>query len=173
MVVVLSGQDGVGDTPSAPGLSQVEPASSLDGFATSIPIADSMLAPWPGALKCDCGEVYPMYGVAPHECYWRKGPEFVIGQSTLLPLSEWTELFVPELEDDETWADFVYPGACGIFYCGKCQQDRYTKAWVALVARVGEPPEDAHAQGMSAGTAETQSGSGLQPASPVAESDAP
>lgn len=95
---------------------------------------------WPGFQQCECGEDYPLYGVAPHECYWRKGPEFTIGQSTILPIDQWQACFVPELEDDETWADFSYPAATGVFYCPKCQHERYSKAWSALIASSGEPP---------------------------------
>lgn len=84
--------------------------------------------------------VYPMYGVAPHECYWRKGPEFTIGQSTLLPLEQWEPGFVPEILDGETWDDFQYPSACGVYYCPKCQRGKFKAAWSALVARIGEPP---------------------------------
>lgn len=102
-----------------------------------------------GASRCDpgegvcpdcCGEL-PMYGVAPHECYWRKGPEFVIGQSTLVPFDE-SACFVPDLEPHETWADFYYPQGCGIFYCATCQADQYAAAWNALVARIGQPPAE-------------------------------
>lgn len=114
-----------------------------------------------------CGGDSRVYGVAPHECFWRKGPEFTLGQSTLLPVSEWEGLFVPELEDGETWADFVYPTACGTYYCAHCQQAEYQAHWERFVAKFGPPP----AQGIEAGTAETPSGSVHE--SPVAASDAP
>ena len=89
----------------------------------------------------DCADgIFPMYGVAPHECFWRKGPEFTLGQSTLIPFGE-QDCFVPDLEPDEDWSAFVYPGAYGIFYCPTCHADEYKAAWGALVARIGEPPE--------------------------------
>jgi len=94
------------------------------------------------AVCPDCENDLPQYGVAPHECYWRKGPEFVIGQSTLLPIGEWTDCFVPDLEEGEGWDAFVYPSACGTFYCPACQRDRYQAAWTELVARIGLPPAD-------------------------------
>ena len=82
---------------------------------------------------------YPMYGVAPHECYWRKGPQFTIGQSTLAPITP-EHCFVPDLEPHEDWSHFGYPGACGVYYCPNCQRERYQSAWDALVARIGPPP---------------------------------
>lgn len=95
----------------------------------------------------DDGEpLFPMYGVAPHECYWRKGPEFTIGQSTLLPFDQWADCFVPELEDGETWADFRYPQACGVFYCPKCNRAEYERAWAALVEKFGPPPSDSRSK---------------------------
>lgn len=84
---------------------------------------------------------YPMYGVAPHDCYWRKGPQYQLGQSTLVPFRP-EDCFVPELKAGETWADFGYPSACGVYYCPKCDRERYEAAWSELVARVGEPPEN-------------------------------
>lgn len=83
--------------------------------------------------------LYPMYGVAPHDCFWRKGPSFTIGQSTLVQI-EPDHCFVPELEAGEDWSHFVYPSACGVYYCPACQHDSYQAAWDALVARVGPPP---------------------------------
>lgn len=98
-----------------------------------------------GASACECSHCdggYPMYGVAPHECYWRKGPEFTIGQSTLLSVDQWEAGFVPDLNENEGWTDFRYPSASGVFYCPNCQQDRYRAAWDALVERIGPPPAD-------------------------------
>ena len=96
------------------------------GDAATIPCAD-----------CVNG-VFPMYGVAPHECYWRKGPKFTIGNSTLIPFGD-EACFVPDLEADEDWSAFVYPSACGIFYCPQCQRDKYIAAWNALIGRIGPP----------------------------------
>lgn len=94
----------------------------------------------PGAACEFCDGEYPMYGVAPHECFWRKGPEFTIGQSTLLPFDQWEAGFVPDLEDHETWADFGYPSACGVFYCPTCNKDSYEAAWSGFIAKHGPPP---------------------------------
>lgn len=131
-------RNGVGRAPSETGShASTEPhgVSALSGFDPSR-----------GCSYCadpEGGERwFPMYGVAPHECYWRKGPEFTIGQSTLLPFESWTECFVPELEDGETWADFKYPQACGVFYCPRCDREEYERDWAAFVARVGLPPSD-------------------------------
>lgn len=99
---------------------------------------------WPGPQPCDCGEDFPLYGVAPHECYWRKGPEFTIGQSTLIPITE-DACFVPDLEDGEDWSAFVYPSATGVYYCPVCQHERYTAAWERLTDRIGPPPPEVHA----------------------------
>lgn len=98
--------------------------------------------------QCDTcgGEGYPLYGAAPHECFWRKGPEFTLGQSTLIPITP-EDCFVPDLEDGETWADFRYPGACGVFYCPACQRAEYQARWSALVARIGQPPAELAKQG--------------------------
>ena len=94
---------------------------------------------------------YPMYGVAPHECYWRKGPAYTLGQSTLTPITP-DDCFIPELEHGETWADFRYPQACGVYYCPNCQRERYQSAWADLIERLGEPPADliAHSHGAPA-----------------------
>lgn len=67
----------------------------------------------------DC-KSYPHYGVAPHECFFKKGADKTIGQSTLLPTSEWPESFVPDLEDGETAETIQYPYACGMYYCPDC-----------------------------------------------------
>lgn len=88
--------------------------------------------------NCDCGGDYPMYGVAPHECYWRKGPGFTLGQSTLTPITA-NDCFVPDLEEYEGWQDFKYPQACGIFYCPRCQREEYETAWNQLINRIGQP----------------------------------
>lgn len=98
----------------------------------------------PGCELCldgDGDRYLPMYGVAPHECYWRKGPEYTLGQSTLVPFTP-DDCFVPDLEDDEDWSAFVYPSACGVFYCPNCDHDEYAAAWKRLTDRIGPPPED-------------------------------
>lgn len=88
-----------------------------------------------------CSGEYPMYGVAPHECYWRKGPGFTLGQSTLLTSDTWGQaLFVPDLLEGEDWSDFRYPCATGVFFCPECCPDQYAESWRLLVGRIGEPP---------------------------------
>jgi hypothetical protein len=84
----------------------------------------------------------PMYGVAPHECFWRKGPQFTLGQSTLVPFTP-NDCFVPDLDTDEDWSAFVYPHACGVYYCPQCQDDKYRAAWARLIERIGDPPASA------------------------------
>lgn len=135
----------------------VPPASSPSVSPVPASIPSAALTPEaPQSVGCGhCDGLYPMYGVAPHDCFWRKGPEFSIGQSTVLPVEQWTDAFVPELEDGETWADFAYPAACGIYYCPHCQSDRYRAAWDAFVAKFGPPP----AQAIEARRAETGTGS--------------
>jgi hypothetical protein len=73
----------------------------------------------PGCLNPDCG-LHPYYGVAPHECYYKKGPEYMIGQSTLLPQSQWPDNFVLDLEPGEDPETGAYPNACGVYYCPAC-----------------------------------------------------
>jgi hypothetical protein len=73
----------------------------------------------PGCTNPDCG-LYPYYGVAPHECFYKKGPDHTIGQSTLLPPSEWPRGFVLDLEPGEDPATVAYPNACGVYYCPDC-----------------------------------------------------
>ncbi len=57
----------------------------------------------------DCSE-YPYYGVAPHECYFKRGPDFKIGQSLPLPRNEWPKNFRPDPDGD----------SCGMYYCPVC-----------------------------------------------------
>lgn len=56
-----------------------------------------------------CG-TYPYYGVTPHTCFFRRGPEFKIGQSELLPQAEWPRNFRPDPEDNSG----------GTYYCPTC-----------------------------------------------------
>jgi hypothetical protein len=123
----------MGASAKPSGLSQAEPSSPV-----------SALTGFDPSRICECidsnGDQWlPMYGCAPHECYWRKGPEFTLGQSTLIPFSS-DDCFVPDIEDGEGWEAFVYPMACGVFYCPECQQDEYKAAWRKLVDRIGPPP---------------------------------
>lgn len=66
---------------------------------------------------CNCVGTYPEYGVGPHECYWRKGPEFQIGQSTILPESNWPKNYF--LEEG---ASPDYMNNCGVYYCPDCMK---------------------------------------------------
>lgn len=66
-------------------------------------------------------DFYPYYGVAPHECYYKKGPEFRIGESTIHPVSEWPDNFVVELEPGETAEQAQAASACGVYYCSTCK----------------------------------------------------
>lgn len=68
---------------------------------------------------CKNGE-YPIYGVAPHECYWRKGPEYQIGQSTLLPSEDWPLNFWLEVAAPLEPHEIQYPNACGVYFCPDC-----------------------------------------------------
>jgi hypothetical protein len=118
---------------------------AADGVSTlraSIPIAT--------CANPECGE-YPYYGVAPHECFYKKGPEYTVGQSTLLPRNEWPDNFVLDLEPGEDPATVRYPSACGTYYCPTC--------------RAGMP-----AQGIEAGGRDPQ---GLGPEGPKARSATP
>ncbi|GGO89217.1 hypothetical protein GCM10011348_46450 [Marinobacterium nitratireducens] len=73
---------------------------------------------------CNDGDgncAYPYYGVAPHECFWKKTGGFnnPLGTSTLLPREEWPENFS---EDPEA------PG-CGIYtHCTECGRPNETPA---------------------------------------------
>lgn len=71
--------------------------------------------------NADC-KVFPYYGVAPHKCYYKKGPEFTIGQSDVLPVETWPENFVPDLEEGETAETVKHP--CGVYYCPECLQGK-------------------------------------------------
>lgn len=72
-----------------------------------------------GAVGCDW---FPQYGVAPHECYWRKGSDFIPGQSTLLPAEEWPDNFLLEVLEGEQPEDVQYPNACGVYFCPSCKR---------------------------------------------------
>lgn len=133
------------------------PSGRAAGQGPQPPAASSQSSiPSAGCDLCrdEDGEVFlPMYGVAPHECYWRKGPEFTLGQSTLKPFTA-DDCFVPDLLEDEDWSAFRYPAACGVFYCPNCGREAYEREWTRLVERIGPPPEQI-AQGIEAGTDET------------------
>lgn len=66
--------------------------------------------------------LYPYYGVAPHECFYKRGEEFTIGQSLLKPKEEWPDNFRLDIEPGEDPAIIKYPGACGVYYCPDCKK---------------------------------------------------
>lgn len=75
--------------------------------------------------SCDDGEgecAYPYYGVAPHECYYKKrgGFDNPLGTSTLEPKSKWPDNFV---EDSQA------PG-CGVYtHCQECGRPNNRELW--------------------------------------------
>ena len=73
-------------------------------------------------------EYFPQYGVAPHECFYKRGPEYTIGQSLLKPRDEWPDNFILEVEPDEDPATITYPNACGVFYCPTCKAGMPTES---------------------------------------------
>lgn len=80
----------------------------------------------------DCGD-YPIYGVAPHECFYKKGPDFKIGQSTLRPREEWPDNFLLEVLPGEDPATIAYPNACGVYFCPECKNGM--EVWRAAMER--------------------------------------
>lgn len=69
----------------------------------------------------DC-DLYPHYGVAPHECFYKRGEEFTVGQSLLMPREEWPDNFSLDIEPGEDPATVKYPNACGVYYCHDCKK---------------------------------------------------
>jgi hypothetical protein len=80
---------------------------------------------WYAPTKLVCTDpdhfCFPVYGVAPHECFYKKGPEFLPGQSSLLPRDQWPDNFVLEVMEGEDPATITYPNACGTYYCPTCK----------------------------------------------------
>lgn len=68
----------------------------------------------------ECAD-YPIYGVAPHECFYKRGAEYTVGQSLLKPTEEWPSNFVLEILNGEKPEDIAYPNACGVYYCPACK----------------------------------------------------
>lgn len=61
-------------------------------------------------------DLYPYYGVAPHECYWKKPGGFgknPLGTSTIEPVPDWPDNFL--LEVDPGGEPQLGWGACGVF----------------------------------------------------------
>lgn len=107
---------------------------------------------------------YPYYGVAPHECFYKKGAEFMPGQSTLLHRHEWPSNFVLDIEPGEDPATIEYPNACGVYYCPTCEHGLgEARAKLAKLA----------AQGIDARSGETACGLDPKGESPVPERDVP
>lgn len=69
----------------------------------------------------DC-DSYPYYGVAPHECYWRKpsGFENPLGTSAIMPLDAWPANFFAEIDRDNPVIDQLSWGLCGVYICPSC-----------------------------------------------------
>lgn len=66
-------------------------------------------------------DVYPYYGPAPHECFYKKGEGYTIGQSTLLPKEQWPDNFALEVPVGSKPEDIEYPAALGVYYCPGCK----------------------------------------------------
>jgi hypothetical protein len=64
--------------------------------------------------KNECCEYYPYFGVAPHKSFDSKGN--LVHEK--LPINQWGDDFVPELEDGEKIEDVKAP--CGMYYCPDC-----------------------------------------------------
>lgn len=90
----------------------------------------------------ECGE-YPYYGVAPHECFYKKGPEFTVGQSTLLPRAHWPDSFVLDLMPGEDPETVAYPSACGVYYCPDCRAGMAAPPAPSIDPTPAEPPQAA------------------------------
>lgn len=72
----------------------------------------------------DCN-IYPMYGCAPHECYWRKPGGFEenkIGTSTIEPFSKWPDNFLAEINPHISVNPQISYGLCGVYYCPECKR---------------------------------------------------
>lgn len=73
--------------------------------------------------------LYPQYGVAPHNCYY-KIPGAVIGESQLLPKEEWPENFIPDPDNN----------GCGVWFCPVCRkgQDEHVNLIAnSIIAKAG------------------------------------
>lgn len=68
---------------------------------------------------------FPYYGVAPHECYWRKPGGFEgnkLGTSTVNPLENWPDNFLAEINPNVDIKSQLSYGLCGIYYCPACKR---------------------------------------------------
>jgi hypothetical protein len=74
--------------------------------------------------KCENEEWYPQYGVAPHECYWKKPGGFeenMPGDSTIEPLEKWPDSFLAEIDGSKPIKPQLQYGLCGVYFCPKCK----------------------------------------------------
>jgi len=75
--------------------------------------------------SCDDGTgncAYPYYGVAPHECYYKKPGGFnnPLGTSTIEPVEDWLENFVEDSEAE----------GCGVYtHCLECGRPNNYELW--------------------------------------------
>ena len=75
--------------------------------------------------KCINEDYFPQYGVAPHECYWRKEGGFEknpLGTSTIINLDQWPDNFLAEIDPEESIASQITLGLCGVHYCPDCKK---------------------------------------------------
>lgn len=71
-------------------------------------------------------EYYPVFGVAPHECYWRKPGGFnnPLGTSTIEPLDNWPDTFYAEIDTTRPVSAQLGWGLCGVYVCPcGCSED--------------------------------------------------
>jgi len=70
--------------------------------------------------ECD---IYPYYGVAPHECFFRKEGGFKnsLGTSTIKPHSKWPDNFLAEVNPNKPINEQLKNGLCGIYFCPSCK----------------------------------------------------
>ena len=97
------------------------------------------------ADDCDC---YPNYGVAPHECYWRKPGGFEenpLGTSTIIDPDKWPDNFLAEIDQSEPIEQQISWGLCGVYYCPRC------KHGMEETATLWGPQKILAAQGAGAG----------------------
>jgi hypothetical protein len=73
---------------------------------------------------CGHGECsdYPLFGVAPHICFWRKETAITrLGGSTIKPPEEWPENFLLEIEPEKPLKQQLTQALCGVYFCPKCK----------------------------------------------------
>lgn len=73
----------------------------------------------------ECREAYPSYGVAPHECFFRKPGGFQVsplGSSTTEPVSTWPDNFFAEIDKSQSVIPQLAEDAslCGVYLCPEC-----------------------------------------------------